>query len=113
MQVIFNARAGVANELRDLSERRVRFVLRRLNNLVPRVTVQLSDVNGPRGGVDKHCQLMLRTEGRGTVVVAATAREWRTALDSALSRATSLLLRLWQRSRIRREAQRSGIAFEP
>ena len=112
MQVLFSSRDCEANEFRDLVVRRVRFVMRRLNWLVPRATVQLSDVNGPRGGVDKRCQIHLRTDGRGTVVVTAMARDWRTALDSALSRATRLLLRLWRRGRGSREPGRRVVAFD-
>ena len=97
MQVLFKSRHPQATELRDLAERRVRFVLRRLGWLVPRAEVQLSDVNGPRGGVDKRCQVELRTDGAGSVVVAAVAGDWRTALDNALSRAARFLLRQWRR----------------
>ncbi len=103
MQVIFNARDADASALRDLAVYRVRFVMRRLTWLVPRATVQFTDVNGPRGGVDKRCQVALRTEGRGTVVVTAMARDWRSALDAALSRASRLLLRLCRRGHDRRE----------
>jgi len=99
MQVLFSSRDSDANEHRDLVVRRVRFVMRRLAWLVPRATVQLSDVNGPRGGVDKRCQVALRTDGRGTVVITSTARDWRSALDGALSRASRLLLRLCRRDR--------------
>ena len=112
MQVLFSSRDCEANEYRDLALRRVRFVMRRLTWLVPRATVQLSDVNGPRGGVDKRCQIHLRTDGRGTVVVTAMARDWRTALDSALSRATRLLLRLWRRGRGPCEPGRRVVAFD-
>jgi len=112
MQVLFRSRDREAKELRDLAVRRVRFVMRRLNWLVPRATVQLSDVNGPRGDVDKRCQIHLRTDGRGTVVVTAMARDWRTALDSALSRATRLLRRLWRCCRAPREPGRRVVAFE-
>ena len=42
--------------------------------LVPRARVQLSDVNGPRGGVDKRCQVELRTAGTGTVVINSAVR---------------------------------------
>src|SRR4051812_36445997 len=48
MKVLFKARAPRAHEMRDLTERRVRFVLRRLGWLVPRAEVQMSDVNGAR-----------------------------------------------------------------
>ena len=62
MQVLFKSRDPQATDLRDLTERRVRFVLRRLGWLVPRAEVQMSDVNGPRGGLDKRCQVELRTD---------------------------------------------------
>ena len=97
MQVLFKSRHPHATELRDLAERRVRFVLRRMNWLVPRAEVQLSDVNGPRGGVDKRCQVELRTDGAGSVVVTSIANDWRTALDNALARAARFLMRLWRR----------------
>ncbi len=80
MQVLFKCRHPHASDLRELTERRVRFVLRRLGWLVPRAEVQMSDVNGPRGGIDKRCQVELRTDGSGCVVVASVASDWRTAL---------------------------------
>ena len=97
MQVIFESRAADGNQMRDLSVERVRFVLRRLTALVPRAKVQFSDVNGPRGGVDKRCQVKLSTETTGTVVIASLARDWRTALDRSLGRATRVLTRSLQR----------------
>jgi ribosome-associated translation inhibitor RaiA len=97
MQVLFNSRHPQATELRDLTERRVRFVLRRVGWLVPRAEVQMSDVNGPRGGIDKRCQVELRTDGAGSVVVTSVAKDWRTALDNALARAARFLMRLWRR----------------
>jgi hypothetical protein len=112
MQVLFSSRDSEAIELRDLAVRRVRFVMRRLTWLVPRATVQLSDVNGPRGGVDKRCQVALRTDGRGTVVVTAMARDWRSALDGALSRARRLLIRLCRPGHGLREQGQRAIPLE-
>ena len=97
MQIIFESRAADGNQMRDLSVERVRFVLRRLTALVPRAKVQFSDVNGPRGGVDKRCQVELSTETVGTVVIASLARDWRTALDRSLGRAARVLTRSSQR----------------
>lgn len=98
MQVIVETRDPQGAEWRDWSEQRVRFAMRRLQALVPRAKVQLSDVNGPRGGPDKRCQIELKTDKQGTLVVAATALDWRTALDNALSRAVQALTRSWRRS---------------
>jgi siroheme synthase (precorrin-2 oxidase/ferrochelatase) len=112
MQVIFNSRDGDASGLRDQAVRRVRLAMRRLTWLVPRVAVQFTDVNGPRGRMDKRCQVALRTEGRGTVVATAMARDWRSALDGALARAIRLLLRLCRRDHGLRERGQRASAIE-
>src|SRR2546423_41975 len=112
MKVLFRARDPRATELRDLTERRVRFVLRRLGWLVPRAEVHLSDVNGGRGGIDKRCQVELKTDGAGSVVVTSVAREWRTALDNALARAARALMRLWRRDADTRRLRRRLISLE-
>ncbi len=112
MQVLFKSRHPQATELRDLTERRVRFVLRRLAWLVPRAEVQMSDVNGPRGGVDKRCQVELRTDGAGSVVVASVANDWRTALDNALARAARFLMRTWRRGNDPRRMRQRFIGYE-
>lgn len=98
MQIIFESRDADATPLRELSIARVRFALRRLKALVPRAKVQFSDVNGPRGGIDKRCQVELQTGTAGTLVIASLASDWRTALDRSLSRATRALRRSLQRS---------------
>ena len=74
MQVIFESRDREGAQLHTLTARRVRFAMRRLAWLVPCVRVQLSDVNGPRGGIDKRCQVELMTDDVGSVVVASIAR---------------------------------------
>ncbi len=99
MQVVFETREPDAAPWRPLAERRLRFVMRRLRWLVPQARIRLSDTNGPRGGVDKRCQVELHTAGLGTVVVTAVARHWREALDRALSRAAQTRLRNWRRAR--------------
>ena len=108
MQVIFKPRDPLAVDLRELAEHRVRFALRRLRWAVPRAEVQLSDVNGPRGGADKHCQLALRTDGSGPVVVSAVGSNWREALDEALARAVRMLVRLWHRNKAHRRQRVRG-----
>ena len=84
---------------RGLAERRVRFVMRRLRDEVMHVHVRLADVNGPRGGVDQRCQLSLTTQAHGTLVVSATQSDPMAALNAALRRAASALIRQWQRQR--------------
>lgn len=98
MKVLFESRDPHGAQWREVAERRLRFVLRRLTWLVPRARVQLSDVNGPRGGVDKQCRVELRTANAGTVVITAMARDWHAALDTALARSARTLVRVWRRN---------------
>jgi hypothetical protein len=53
----------------------------------------MSDVNGPRGGIDKHCQVALKTDVAGTVIVASMATDWSAALNKALAKAARFLTR--------------------
>lgn len=112
MQVIFESRDDDGAQLRDFSVERVRFALRRLTNWVPRAKVLFTDVNGPRGGVDKRCQVELSTEASGTVVIASLARDWRTALDRSLGRATRVLTRSLQRSQKPSRGRPAKLAFD-
>jgi hypothetical protein len=109
MQVLFKSRDPEAVELRDVAQRRARFVFRRLNWLVPKAIVQLSDVNGPRGGIDKRCQVEVRSDVAGTVVVTSVAHDWRTALDNALVRAVRFLLRQWRRGNDKRALRQRAV----
>jgi hypothetical protein len=107
MQVIFESSDPEASKLRTLAERRVRQTLKRLAWLTPRVRVHLSDINGPRGGIDKRCQIELQTVGGRPVIVTSMAKDWFSALQSALARAARSLLHSWQRSRRQDPSQRA------
>jgi hypothetical protein len=112
MQVLFESRDPRGAEYRDLAVRRVRFAVRRLTWLVPRAKVQLSDVNGPRGGVDKRCRVELRTDGAGTVVITSIARDWRSALESAVARASTALVRMWRRGHSTHRTNQRALGVE-
>ena len=99
MQVFFESPDPQAAELRTLAERRVRQALRRLAWLTPQVRVHLSDINGPLGGIDKRCQIELTTDNGKSVVATSLARDWLSALQSALMRASRSLLHSLQSSR--------------
>jgi hypothetical protein len=97
MQVIFESCDPQGQQLHAIT---ARFVMRRLNWLVSQASVRLSDINGPRGGVDKRCQVEFRTRGGGAVVITALACDWRGALENALGRAARLVIRSWRRRQL-------------
>ena len=94
----------VGDDLRFVAERRARFAFRRLHWLASRARIHLADVNGPRGGVNKQCSVSVEVPGAPPLVVSSLSRDWRTALDTALHRATRGLLRSWRK----REAPKDG-----
>ena len=111
MQVIFESGLPDNAQMQTLAERRVRFAMRRLSWLAPRVRVHFSDVNGPRGGIDKRCQVELITDGAEKVVVTSLARDWMSALQSALSRAARSLLHNWQRTQDKARSSSARLAL--
>ena len=99
MDVLFDGRGAAPAGLRDTAVRRLRGAFRRFAWLVVRVRIRLSDVNGPRGGVDKRCRVSLETAVGRTVIVESRAGDWHAALGSAADRASAALARTWRRLR--------------
>ena len=108
MQIVFDAKPSDAKPLKDVTAERLRFALRRVAQQVSTARVSFTDVNGPRGGVDKHAQIQLHLESHGTLIVGATARNWRTALEDALRRIVVKMMRtLTQAKRPKRQSMKA------
>jgi len=109
MQVMFKSRDREAVLLRSFVRQRIRFVFRRMDWLISKATVSMSDINGPRGGLDKRCQVQVQPPDATPVVVTSIARDWRGALDLALARAARAIIRKQQaRIATRRIGQREA-----
>lgn len=66
---------AVSEELETYIERRLRFALGRFDGHIGRVSVRISDINGPRGGVDKRCRIEVSLIPRGVVRVKGLDRD--------------------------------------
>lgn len=91
MEVVVQARHVEAHTLREWVDTRVRFVTRRMSHTISRVVIRLKDVNGPRGGVDKHCQIQLTTAGGQVLLSSSSGRQWQSAVEAALARTAGAL----------------------
>lgn len=108
MQIVFDAKPADAKSLRDVAVDRLRFALRRMTQQVSTARVSFTDVNGPRGGIDKHAQIQLHLDSHGTVIVGATASNWRTALEDALRRIVAKVVKTrGQAKRPKRQSMKS------
>lgn len=100
MQIEIQSRRIPLNDgLREHVRRRIQFAVGRFADRIRHVTVQLSDINGPRGGVDKRCQLRMRVEGLPDIVVDDTEMNLYAAVSNAAGRAGRALSRYAQRAR--------------
>lgn len=57
------------DEIRELVERRMQFALDAFQDRIESIGVYFMDLNGPKGGVDKICQVAVRVKGVGELVV--------------------------------------------
>jgi hypothetical protein len=69
---------------------------------VRRARIRLNDVNGPRGGVDKICQIRLEVMGGGDVSARGEASGWYEAVTIAVINARTALDRRIGRRRAQR-----------
>ena len=72
--------------LPDHIERRLRFALSRFVGRIEKIVVFLNDRNGPKGGVDKVCRVLVKARGCGMIVAAVADADWIKAVDRATTR---------------------------
>jgi putative sigma-54 modulation protein len=82
-------------------ERRLRFALGRFATRIHRSTVRLTDVNGPRGGVDKRCRIAVLLVPRGVVMVEGSGDNPFALVADAAKRAGRAVRRELERRRVR------------
>ncbi len=112
MEVVIQAHHPDAHALRDQAESRVRCATQRLSGFVSRAVVRLKDLNGPRGGVDKLCQIQFNTANGGVLVVSSRGANWRTTLETALARAIHALSRRFSARKTKATAKPGLVATQ-
>ena len=83
----------LGDELKPYIERRLWFALGRFSGRIGRVMVRLSDVNGPRGGVDKRCQIVVALVPRGVVMVEGSGDDAFALIAATAKRAARAIRR--------------------
>jgi len=96
--------------------RRVRFALSRFGTSIQIIKVRVTDINGPKGGVDTRCVASVKLASAGEVVVQGEGQNIFSALNYCLSRASRTISRKLQRRRdtpIRMNRRRAPVEDEP
>ena len=90
----------LSERLSGQTRTRLHFALGRFSPQIESVIVRYTDLNGPRGGVDKRCRIIIRAHRLGTIIAEATGEALDGALAQASDRAGRALIRARRRARI-------------
>ena len=92
-------RSGVlSEELRQFAERRLRFALSRFDSKIQRISLVLTDTNGPRGGVDKLCRITVSLRRANDVAISDEDADAATCIARAAERIGRAVARAIERN---------------
>lgn len=87
MSITLVDRSGVLTlEFREFAERRLWFALSRFSPRIQKIAVLVTDTNGPRGGVDKHCRITVKLNSSKEVILNDQDADLATCLARAAER---------------------------
>lgn len=86
--------------LREYLHRRLGFAFAWARHHMPRIVIRLRDLNGPRGGRDKLCQVSVQIPGLPGHVVRDVQEDMYAAIDRAIKRAAHSAARTAARKQI-------------
>lgn len=96
--IIHSKDIEVDDVLREHIERRTLMSFSRLSERIARVEIYLSDLNGPRGGVDKHCKIEVHLTNLPLAVLDDLDSDVIRLVDRALARTTRLVSKRLERA---------------
>ena len=76
----------LSDAMKDHIERRLEFALGQFNSRLGSVAVHVEDVNGPKGGIDKQCRILVTLPGGKVIKVEELDAEVTAAVDRAADR---------------------------
>jgi ribosome-associated translation inhibitor RaiA len=86
-------RIDLSAELKEFVLRRAHFALGRFNGRITGLSIRLTDVNGPRNGVDKACDIRISPDAGSVVIVREQRENIYAAVSHALDRAARAVQR--------------------
>ena len=107
-------RVKVTKGLREYIDRCLYFALGRFGPAIDHVDVRVGDINGPRGGVDKHCRIVvkLRASGSNPIAIDDNDEDLRAAIARTSDRAGRAVARAIERKHRKRAYQRRRMLAE-
>jgi hypothetical protein len=98
----------LSDEASNRIERRVYFALGRFADRIMSIDLTLGDENGPRGGVDKRCQFLVKSRGAKDVIIEGRGNDIRSLVDRTADRAGRAVARAFDLRPWRKHGGASG-----
>jgi ribosome-associated translation inhibitor RaiA len=98
----------MADDVRDNITRKLGMKLGKFASAIERITVRLSDTNGPKGGSDQICQIKVVLSGLPSIVVEERASALQSAIARAMKATERAVRRHLQRRRLKALHHRSS-----
>ena len=90
---VTNLNIDLCHENRSLIRQKTRQTFNKVCHSVQRIKVIINDINGPKGGKDKHCRVIIYAKGMPDIIITDNQTTVMAAVNIALSRARVTLLR--------------------
>lgn len=100
MQIHIHTNAfELTDSIKDYVEEKLALALSWNRDALTKISVRLADINGPRGGADKSCHLLIVLKGKKQLVIEDVQADLYVAIDRAIERGARLLSRQVARHR--------------
>ncbi|PCI70928.1 MAG: 30S ribosomal protein S30 [Piscirickettsiaceae bacterium] len=110
MNIKLQARSfSLTSSLENYTKCRLVLALSSFEERFHSITVRLSDINGPRGGKDKRCQLQIVMDGAPNIIAEETQENMYSAISKAIAKATKNVKRQFERRTSRLMLSRQSI----
>lgn len=98
MKLIVNSRhIQASSEIHAHIDRRIAFAFSRSRKHVRTLLVKLTDINGPKGGIDKQCKVVVRLYSQPSIVIVERQADIHHAIDRCITRASRNLMQQLKR----------------
>lgn len=87
------------NKVVNQVARHARMALSRFDTSIQTVTIRITDINGPKGGVDIRCVVSMKLISTGEIIVQGKGENVFSALNQCLSRSARTISRSLERRR--------------